>query len=178
MANSRRLIADGGWDGVGSRGRLLVCSIWLILIALFVAAPPVAAALTQEQINAQATEIDRLIMAPCCWTQPVSDHYSGVASEIRQGIRKMLAEGKTRQEILDVYVAQYGERIRSMPKAEGFNLMAYVLPALALLLGAIVVRAVIRAWHRPTPAAAPAAPSTMSTDDYARRLEDELKARE
>jgi cytochrome c-type biogenesis protein CcmH len=178
MADGRRLMVDGRWGGVRSGGRLLVCSLWLVLIALLMTAPLMAAALTQEQIDAEAKEIDRLVMAPCCWTQPVSDHYSGVASEIRQGIRKMLAEGKTRQEILDVYVAQYGERILSMPKAEGFNLMAYVLPALALLLGAIVVRAVIRAWHRPTPAAAPAASSAASTDDYARRLEDELKARE
>jgi cytochrome c-type biogenesis protein CcmH len=152
-------------------------AILLLTVGIGDAQEP-APKLTQQQIEAKAKEIDRLIMAPCCWTQPVSDHYSGVASEIRQGIRKMLAEGKTRQQILDFYVAKYGERILSMPKAEGFNLMAYVLPAMALLVGAVIVRAVIRAWNRPTPAAASGPAPQAASEDYARRLEEELKARE
>lgn len=174
---------DGGRTQRQRRARVLWCYGALVVAAVLLmvgigVAQESAPKLTQAQIEAKAKEIDRLIMAPCCWTQPVSDHYSGVASEIRQGIRRMLAEGKTRQEILDFYVAQYGERILSMPKAEGFNLMAYVLPALALLVGAVIVRAVIRAWHRPKPATASGAPSPAPSDDYARRLEEELKARE
>ncbi len=47
----------------------------------------------------------------------------------------MLETGKTRQEIVDLYVAKYGERILAKPRAQWFKLTAYVLPWLFLILG-------------------------------------------
>jgi cytochrome c-type biogenesis protein CcmH/NrfF len=37
-------------------------------------------------------------------------------------------EGKTAQQILDSFVAKYGEKALMAPKAEGFNLAGYLLP--------------------------------------------------
>ena len=172
MQNANIKLARGA-----SPARFLTFCACLAAAVILVGAP-VASELTKDQIEAEAKEIDRLIMAPCCWTQPVSDHYSGVSSDIRKNIRKMISEGKTRQEILDFYVAQYGERILSMPKASGFNLMAYVLPGLALLFGAFIVWVIIRAWQKPAAATASGPKAPAPTDDYARRLEEELKARQ
>ncbi len=177
MARCRMKNPYRKWAWSALSGRLLICGVWMSA-AFALMGSSATAELTEEQIASRAKEIDKLIMSPCCWTQPVSDHYSGVASEIRQGIRKMLAEGKTRDEIVDFYIGKYGERILSLPKAEGFNLMAYLLPAMALLVGAIVVRAIIKAWHRPAVAMASGPPAEAPSDDYARRLAAELKARE
>ncbi len=117
-------------------------------------------------------------MAPCCWTQTVSKHYSGAAGEIRQGIRTMLSEGKNRQEILDFYVATYGERILAMPPARGFNLMAYLLPGLFLVVGGWTTTALLRKWRQDR------SPDVFDTSHppperaYAERLERELQKRE
>src|SRR5512133_4274610 len=106
----------------------------LAFLAFSVAAVPDPAALERE-----AKQIERLIIAPCCWTQPVSDHYSAEAEEIRVGIRRLLGEGKTRGQILAVYVARYGERVLSEPPARGFKAGLHVLPWVMLALGGLVV---------------------------------------
>jgi cytochrome c-type biogenesis protein CcmH len=48
--------------------------------------------------------------------------------------------GKTAQEVLDAFVAKYGEKALMAPKPEGFNLWGYLLPGSAILLagGALV----------------------------------------
>ncbi len=43
-------------------------------------------------------EIETLLIAPCCWRQPISDHQSEIVSEMKVEIRQMLDEGKDRQE--------------------------------------------------------------------------------
>jgi cytochrome c-type biogenesis protein CcmH len=86
-----------------------------------------------------AREIEAMLIAPCCWSQPVSQHYSEAADQIRREVRKLLAAGKSKQEILDYYVSEYGERILASPRPRGFNLLAYVLPWAFLLAGAITL---------------------------------------
>ena len=73
-----------------------------------------------------ARDIEDNLIAPCCWSTPVSQHYSPVADEIRMEVRTMLAEGKSRDEILNHYVAQYGERILAAPRAEGFTVHCFM----------------------------------------------------
>ena len=72
-------------------------------------------------------------MAPCCWAQQVSLHQSPAADEIKQNIRRLLAEGKTSEQILDSYVAEYGDRILSEPPARGFSRLIYVAPWVFLI---------------------------------------------
>ena len=86
----------------------------------------------------------------------------------------MLTEGRGRDEILDFYVAEYGERILSMPRAQGFNLTAYVLPGLFLLLGAWITVVLIRKWHRPKQLAVPEKPHLVVERGYVDRVERDL----
>ena len=51
------------------------------------------------ELETIAKELDTELIAPCCWTQPLAEHSSGVTDNIRENIRKMLAEGKTRRAI-------------------------------------------------------------------------------
>ena len=46
-----------------------------------------------DVIDTNAT-LEAKLMAPCCWAQQVSLHQSPAADEIKQTIRKLLAEGK------------------------------------------------------------------------------------
>lgn len=54
----------------------------------------------------------------------------------RELIRELIAQGRTKQEIKDELVAQYGPQVLALPEDEGFGLTAYVVP---LLLGALLV---------------------------------------
>lgn len=127
-----------------------------------------------EDINAAdlVREIEDNLIAPCCWSQPVSQHYSPKADEIRTEVRAMVAEGKNRDEILNHYVAQYGERILAAPRAEGFNILAYVLPWAALIFGAWLLIVLIKKLRAPA-----SSPSQVDLPDarYASRIEKEMK---
>jgi cytochrome c-type biogenesis protein CcmH len=75
----------------------------------------------------KAREIEDQLIAPCCWSQPVSQHDSEVSTDPRRG-STMLAAGKSRDEILNFFVMRYGERILVTPRAKGFNTLVYILP--------------------------------------------------
>ena len=146
----------------------------LSLVLVFLAALVARA----DDLEQKARELEGKLMAPCCWTQPVSKHYSGAADEIRRGVRQMLSEGKTQQEIIDFYVAKHGERILAMPEARGFNLLAFVLPGAFLLLGGWGTVALVRRWNRGKSRVEPKQPAANVETGYAERLERELRERE
>jgi cytochrome c-type biogenesis protein CcmH/NrfF len=129
-----------------------------------------------EDLESRAKQIEGKLMAPCCMANPISDHHSGVADEMRGEIRSMLGAGKTEHEILERYVAQYGEQILALPSATGFNLAAYLLPFLMLAAGTLGMWFAIRRWSQVRPAAAPAGGPPAEIDPaYADRLQQRLR---
>ena len=147
---------------------------WLphVMIALWMAAavqlPP-----AQER---EAKQIEAMLIAPCCWSQQVSVHQSPAADEIRQNIRRMLADGKTRQQILDAYVKEYGDRILAEPPARGFSRLFHVAPWIFLVASVGLVLIVIRRLRAPAAAPAAAEPSAAPPDvAESERIDEELR---
>jgi cytochrome c-type biogenesis protein CcmH len=143
-------------------------------IGLLVAFSLVASAVPQST-EETARDIEAMLIAPCCWSQPVSQHYSEAADQIRKEVRRLLAAGKSKQEILDYYVSAYGERILASPRPHGFNMLAYILPWAFLVMGVAVLLILLRKWTKRPPImpesdAALAPPS----EQYASRVEHEL----
>jgi len=147
----------------------MTAPLLVLLIALSVGTPPRGADLERE-----ARAIDAMLVAPCCFTQQVSVHQSGAAQEVKEDVRRRLAAGETRQQILDAYVAQYGKHILAEPPAEGFDLMLYVVPPVALVASLGLIALLIRRISRPRAAAASAADSG-APHDFDERLDDELR---
>lgn len=106
--------------------------------ALHITVGPALAALTPEQ-ESLARSIEGKVMAPCCWTQTVADHQSDIAEQMKAEIRNLIAQGRSEEEILDQYVDRYGPAILATPRADGFDLLAYVLPVAAAVAGAIII---------------------------------------
>ena len=134
------------------------------------------AATLSPSAAALARDIENNLIAPCCWTQPVSEHPSEVSDLIRSEVRAMVAEGKSRSEILDYYVAKYGERILAAPRARGINVLAYAAPFAALILGGLALFFLFggkRRVHAPA-AAAPLTPP-IDVGRYNDIIEKELR---
>jgi cytochrome c-type biogenesis protein CcmH len=53
-------------------------------------------------------------------------------------------EGKTAREVIDTFVAKYGEKALMAPKPEGFNLWGYLLPGVAITAAGVALVAVLR----------------------------------
>ena len=91
---------------------------------------------------------------------------------------RKLGAGWTDQQILDYFVAQYGERVLARPSTHGLNVLVWVIPPLLVLGGAAVLwrflRRVRPSQVRPAPTAPPPG---AAGDEYAERLEQELRKR-
>ena len=78
--------------------------------------------------------------------------------------------------IIEVFKERYGLIILSAPPASGFHLTAWVVPFIALLLGAFVTWQVLRAWRRQTEASETATATVTPISDAQRaRIEKELR---
>lgn len=129
--------------------------------------------LQDPALEAQAKTLETELIAPCCWRAPVSDHYSEAANQIRVEIRRMLAEGKTHDEILRSFVDIHGKQILSSPPASGFDLISWVLPFVALGFGAAVVVWFTKTHSRTT---APATRTAKPIDKkYAEMIAKEMR---
>ncbi len=74
------------------------------------------------------------------FTCRTTDFTCTYSPELHREVVELDRAGKTAQEILDAFVAKYGEKALMAPKPEGFNLWGYFLPGSAILLagGALV----------------------------------------
>ena len=77
-------------------------------------------------------DIEKSLMAPCCWSGTVNDHGH---SELEQEIQSMVEAGQTKDQIMNHYVRIYGERILAIPVAQGFNIMAWLAPIIIAIIG-------------------------------------------
>jgi cytochrome c-type biogenesis protein CcmH len=77
-------------------------------------------------------------------------HYSSPA---REKITAMQAEGKDDQSIIDAFVKESGVQALAVPPTEGFSLLAWTMPFVAVAFGLAAIWMVIRRYRRPAPVA-------------------------
>lgn len=131
-------------------------------------------AAAREGKEALQRELEHEIMAPCCYGSPVADHDSEAARRVKVQIARLLAEGRTKEEIIDLFVATYGERILARPRARGFNLLAYIMPPAILLVGGLLLVYFISRIKTPTTQQAPLSRNSYS-DEFLETIEKEMQ---
>ena len=105
------------------------------------------------------------------FTCRTTDFSCQVSPAMHRDIMALVQGGYSAQEILDAFVNVYGDRVLMAPPKVGFNILGYVLPSIALAVGAAVLVVLIRRWKREaTHAAAVPARATLdaSPDELAR----------
>jgi cytochrome c-type biogenesis protein CcmH len=107
--------------------------------------------------------IEERFMAPCCWRENLAVHQSPQAQDMRAEIRDLVASGKTEEQIVEFYVAQYGERILREPRGR-LSFWAIVVPVIFLLAGASLVMLYVARARRPVAEVLPEAPLTALPD--------------
>ncbi len=143
-------------------------------------AEPDMTLVTDNQVNA----IARQLYCPVCENVPLDVCPTQACAEWRELIREQLASGMSEAEIKQYFVNRFGDRVMATPPARGLNWLAYIIPPLAILLGAFLVFRAMRMWQRQ---AGPAANPEQSTaepaqaaeiDPYIEKLENELRERD
>jgi cytochrome c-type biogenesis protein CcmH/NrfF len=72
----------------------------------------------------------------------------GTSPDWSQRVRRELEAGRTVDAIEAGFVADFGPTVLMSPPAEGFNLVGYLLPALAMVTAAMMVGLVVRGGSR------------------------------
>ncbi len=129
---------------------------------------------TPEEINAIAKEL----WCPLCSGVRLDVCELKACIQMREVIALKLAEGATPEEIKAYFVEQYGPQVLGEPPRKGFSLFAWILPFAALAGGAGWLIYQGRRWsaHRRIARTAEVTRSPdLSQDEYARRLEEELR---
>lgn len=152
--------------------------IMLFALPVYAAAPDSAA---KTYSNAALNALRNELACYCGCGMTVQGCLGGmVCSESRtlsQEVIQLSSAGKSRPEILQAMVAKYGERILAAPTKEGFNLVVWGGPFVALLFGVGIIVWLVWRWRRADPAAARQvnAPAPGQSDGYSDRFEQEFR---
>lgn len=126
---------------------------------------------TDDEVN----RIAKQLYCPVCESTPLDVCPTEACRQWRDLIRTMLAEGKSEDEIKQYFVTQYGARVLAEPPN---RLVTYLVPAVAILIGAFLLFRGFQMWMKPsiTEADVDAEPeSKPDQDPYIVKLEEELK---
>jgi len=152
--------------------RLLIAT----LAAALLAAP--AAAQAGPPQRASLSDLENEVMCLVCGTTlNVSD--SPQADRERAFIRALIARGETKNQIKAALVAQYGRGVLATPSDSGFDLAAWIVPGLAVVLAGIGIAFAVVRWRRAKPAGQsrplPAAPAASGGSGDGARLRSDLE---
>lgn len=151
---------------------------FLLLLAGVASAQQAQPTPSDDQVNAIAKQL----YCPVCENTPLDVCPTTACARWRDLIRQQLSAGKTEQEIKDYFVEQYGARVLGTPPPEGINLLVYLGPLVAVVIGIYILYRVYRSWKKTVPESN-AAPSSSgltpeqdaAQDEYIHRLEDEVR---
>ena len=120
---------------------------WLIAVLAMTAIPLVAHA---DALDDGVRRIALQLQCPVCEGETVADSPSGLAADMRSVIRTKLIAGEPDQQILDEFVASYGDGILTEPPKRGISLGVWIGPLVGVALGAALVVMLLRTWRRPS----------------------------
>jgi cytochrome c-type biogenesis protein CcmH len=112
---------------------LALCAAWVATAFVFLEPLSLAA-----ETSAEARRIEARFVSPCCWRENLAVHDSPVAKQLRSEIAQMVASGQTESQIVDEYVARYGERILREPRGARFQILT-ITPIAVLGIGCLFV---------------------------------------
>jgi cytochrome c-type biogenesis protein CcmH len=144
----------------------------VVLATLAVILLPALAPAAQQ---ATLVDLEDEVMCPICGTLLELSN-APQAERQRALINRLIAAGKTKAEIKDALVAQYGREVLALPRGSGFNLSAYLVPVIGFVVAALALAIGITRWRRAAGRRPKQPPSsgTEPDDEDARRLAADL----
>jgi cytochrome c-type biogenesis protein CcmH/NrfF len=122
----------------------------LILIVLMASALPAAASKGAAPAGVDRDELVFAageILCDCgCHPQSVYDCACGRSDEMWTMLGDLVARTGSGEAALAAYVEENGDKVLLAPKAEGFNLFAWLGPLAGLLLAVVAVILILRRW--------------------------------
>jgi cytochrome c-type biogenesis protein CcmH len=140
---------------------LRVCCVVTGLLLLIVAGPGLGTALlapalaqapqpeattsfSNPRLEARARNLQRELRCLVCQGESIDESGSGFAADARRLVRRMIAEGRTDQQIKDYLVARYGDFILMKPPVQPNTWALWLTPFAVLAVGGAVAWVTVR----------------------------------
>jgi cytochrome c-type biogenesis protein CcmH len=158
---------------------LLTITFIAVLFLIVTGCTSNSKSLSPDELETMAQGIDKGLMCPVCPSETIDQSQVQIAKQMQIIVREKLAEGSSRDTIFQFFTDRYGARILAEPPKSGFNLLVWVMPPMALLVGSgiliMIVLAMRREHHGEAPKKLPAAsadiePYLSAVDQEIRRL--------
>lgn len=91
--------------------------------------------------------IERQVMCVTCKI-PLNVAESPQANRERALIRSLIARGESERQIKRTLVSEYGPAVLALPSAKGFDLAAYLVPAVVVLALVAMLAVLLPGWRR------------------------------
>jgi cytochrome c-type biogenesis protein CcmH len=149
----------------------------LVILASFYAVTLVYA---QAGTNGYPTDDDvnrvaKKLYCPVCPNTPLDVCETQACQDWRAQIHDQLASGMTEQQVIDYFVAQYGERVLAEPQRKGFTSLVWLFPVIAALLGLWITYEILKGWRAKKQVAAPVAENPQVSPEVLARIEQEIR---
>ena len=139
--------------------------------------------------NEQRDQVEKKLRCQCGCTLDVytcrtTDFACEVSPAMHRDIIALVEGGYDAEEIVDAFVASYGEKVLMAPTRSGFNLVGWGMPFGAVLVGGGALALLLRRWRRRGVAAAAARANAVgaaqvsdadATDDEMARLQAAIR---
>jgi cytochrome c-type biogenesis protein CcmH len=153
----------------------------IVILGLTLLTVTTAVSFAQTPTPNQINEIARELWCPLCNGVRLDNCELQACIQMREVISEKMMAGESKDQIKAYFVQQYGDVVLGQPSREGFNLIAWIFPILAAIVGAGWLAYLVMTWRRKrsTPAAAASstkvAGSRAEDSDYMKRVEQDLK---
>ena len=164
-------------------------TVALFLLGLLLLVTPALAQdvpVTDDEVNAVAKDL----FCPVCESTPLDVCPTQACADWRELIREKLSEGSTPEEVQAYFARQYGDGVLANPPKSGFNLILWLLPVVAVVLGGVFFTRFMRSLRASAAgvdeaieedmaetAVSSSSKQPLSPDDIKARLEEELRNR-
>lgn len=111
------------------------------------------------------------------YTCRTTDFSCTTSPEMHRQVLALLDRGLTEEQVVQAFVDEHGQAVLMAPPKQGFNLAAYFVPGIAIVVASAVLWVVLRRWTRATaaaPAGAVAAGAPQGSPEELARLQREL----
>ena len=89
----------------------------------------------EKKVNEIAAELRCLV----CQNQTIADSHAELAVDLKNQVREMVKQGKTRDDVVDYMVQRYGDFVRYRPPIKPTTYLLWVGPFLLLIGGLIIL---------------------------------------
>ena len=149
----------------------------LLLATVFASLLVISVVYAQKYVptDDDVLRVAKNLYCPVCPNTPLDVCETKACEDWRAQIRDQLSEGWTDQQIIDYFVAQYGERVLAEPQRKGFTSLVWFLPLIVVLVGIGVVYEILRNWRKQKPVPVVPLSTPQIPDAILKKIEREIQ---